>query len=115
MLPGEATAIGSNGDNVAVNSCLLPQSSSMADSTSQKDVFDAGDNAGMSSDTDNSDTESVIKDPLASLAAECMSQWSSLKVKKKNILFKLQESYFHHKLGIIIFSCFSSRHMGQIK
>ncbi|XP_059174728.1 uncharacterized protein LOC131954909 isoform X2 [Physella acuta] len=79
VLPGEATAIGSNGDNVMVTSCLLPQSSSMADSTSQKDVFDAGDNAGMSSDTDNSDTESVIKDPLASLAAECMSQWSSLK------------------------------------
>uniref|UniRef100_A0A2C9JLJ7 Histone-lysine N-methyltransferase n=1 Tax=Biomphalaria glabrata TaxID=6526 RepID=A0A2C9JLJ7_BIOGL len=51
----------------------------LADSTSQKDMFDLGDMSGVGSDTDNSDTELVTQDPLASLAAECMSQWSSLK------------------------------------
>lgn len=72
QLPGEATPVGM---------LDLDLSSSAADSTSQKDSFDGsvGDSTGLSSDTDNSDTESVIKDPLASLAAECMSQWSSLK------------------------------------
>ncbi|KAH9489593.1 hypothetical protein Btru_036451, partial [Bulinus truncatus] len=51
----------------------------MADSTSQKDIFDLGDMSGVNSDTDNSDSELVNRDPLASLAAECISQWSSLK------------------------------------
>ncbi|CAL1543821.1 unnamed protein product, partial [Lymnaea stagnalis] len=76
-LPGEATPIG----NRNIGALDLDLSSNAADSTSQKDAFDSsgGDCTGLSSDTDNSDTESVIKDPLASLAAECMSQWSSLK------------------------------------